>query len=108
MVFWEVFHITTILLVFFWLPLKISFEIEEINELLKYEDSHKIFENILITILGLDVILGLNLAYINKGQIIKDRFSIFTHYLRKFGFVDLVNNIFIAIVDVSVYYILLI
>lgn len=67
MVFWELFHIITILMVFFWLPLKISFEIEEICELLMYQDSHKIFENIIITVLGFDVVIGLNLAYIKKG-----------------------------------------
>ncbi|CAD8116964.1 unnamed protein product [Paramecium sonneborni] len=93
-VIWDVFQILTYIMIFFWLPYKISFEIYYISELFNGERGSEIIEIVLLSILALDVVVGLNLAFIYKGQIIKDRKRVIINYFNQYAFVDLVNIIF--------------
>ncbi|CAK68206.1 unnamed protein product (macronuclear) [Paramecium tetraurelia] len=77
---WDAFQIITYLLIFFWLPYKISFEIYHISELFSETKSGTI-EYLLMMILALDIGVGMNLAFIEKGQIIKDRKRIIQLYV---------------------------
>ncbi|CAD8111263.1 unnamed protein product [Paramecium primaurelia] len=88
--FWDAFQIITYLLIFFWLPYKISFEIYHISELFS-ETKSAIIEYMLMIIMALDIGVGMNLAFIEKGQIIKDRKRIMLNYFNKNAFVDLVK-----------------
>lgn len=51
-------------MIFFWLPYKISFEIYYISELFYGDSNSKTIEIMLLSILALDVVVGLNLAFI--------------------------------------------
>ncbi|CAK67981.1 unnamed protein product (macronuclear) [Paramecium tetraurelia] len=93
-VIWDVFQILTYIMIFFWLPYKISFEIYYISELFNGDSGSKIIEVVLLSILALDVVVGLNLAFIQKGQIIKDRKRVIINYFNQYAFVDLVNITF--------------
>ncbi|CAD8096313.1 unnamed protein product [Paramecium primaurelia] len=88
-VIWDVFQIITYIMIFFWLPYKISFQIYFISQLFEMGNT-KIIEMILLSILALDVVVGLNLAFIYKGQIIKDRKRVIINYFNQYAFVDLV------------------
>ncbi|CAD8213473.1 unnamed protein product [Paramecium octaurelia] len=88
--FWDAFQIITYLLIFFWLPYKISFDIYHISELFS-ETKNAIIEYMLMIILALDIGVGMNLAFIEKGQLIKDRKRIIVNYFNKNAFVDLVT-----------------
>ncbi|CAK56672.1 unnamed protein product (macronuclear) [Paramecium tetraurelia] len=88
-VIWDVFQILTYIMIFFWLPYKISFQIYFISDLFEMENT-KIIEMLLLSILALDVVVGLNLAFIYKGQIIKDRKKVIINYFNQYAFVDLV------------------
>ena len=72
-VLWDLFQITIILLILLWLPYKISFNTNYMADLLGLESGHSIIETIFIAILGVDVIIGCNLAFIKKGLIIRKR-----------------------------------
>ncbi|CAD8120889.1 unnamed protein product [Paramecium sonneborni] len=78
-VIWDVFQIITYIMIFFWLPFKLSFQIYFISDLFDMENT-KIFEIILLSILALDVLVGLNLAFIFKGQIITERKRVIINY----------------------------
>ncbi|CAD8093484.1 unnamed protein product [Paramecium primaurelia] len=93
-VIWDVFQILTYIMIFFWLPYKISFEIYYISELFNGDNDSQIIEIVLLSILALDVVVGLNLAFIYKGQIIKDRKRVIINYFNQYAFVDLVNITF--------------
>jgi len=92
-VVWDLFQILTYLMIFFWLPYKISFEIYFIEDLLQI-GSGDFFEIMFLFILASDVLVGCNLAFIHKGQIQKDRKRIVIHYFKQYAFVDLVIHIF--------------
>lgn len=54
------------------MPFKISFEIYHLSEL--YMNGENLTaEIILMAILALDIGVGMNIAFIDKGQLIKDR-----------------------------------
>ncbi|CAK91401.1 unnamed protein product (macronuclear) [Paramecium tetraurelia] len=88
---WDLFQIFTYVLIFFWLPYKISFQLENIGQLLNQKSQNQMIEIILLTILSFDVVVGLNLAFIYKGIIIKDRKRIIVNYFKQYAFVDLVS-----------------
>ncbi|CAD8065068.1 unnamed protein product [Paramecium sonneborni] len=88
---WDLFQIFTYVLIFFWLPYKISFQLDFIGQLLNEKSQNQMIEILLLTILSFDVIVGLNLAFIYKGIIIKDRKRIIANYFRQYAFVDLVS-----------------
>ena len=62
MVFWDVFHLITIILVFFWLPYKISFNTKHILNSFGVESN--VAEIILLVVLGSDVLVRCNMAFI--------------------------------------------
>ncbi|CAD8072041.1 unnamed protein product [Paramecium sonneborni] len=88
---WDLFQIFTYILIFFWLPYKISFQQDFIGQLLNQKSKNQTIEIILLTTLSFDVIVGLNLAFIYKGIIIKDRKRIIANYFKQYAFVDLVS-----------------
>ncbi|CAD8045151.1 unnamed protein product [Paramecium primaurelia] len=88
---WDLFQIFTYVLIFFWLPYKISFQLDYIGQLLNQKSKNQMIEIILLTILSFDVVIGLNLAFIYKGIIIKDRKRIIINYFKQYAFVDLVS-----------------
>ncbi|CAD8120888.1 unnamed protein product [Paramecium sonneborni] len=87
--FWDMSQIILYLFIFFWLPFKISFGINQISQFWNVEDNHQM-EFIILTLLSCDVLVGMNMAFIYKGQIIKNRRKIFINYIRQYAFVDLV------------------
>ncbi|CAK82665.1 unnamed protein product (macronuclear) [Paramecium tetraurelia] len=90
LIFWNLFQIITYLVIFFWLPFKISFEIYHLSQLYTEQDSLTV-EIILMAILALDIAVGMNIAFIDKGQLIKDRQKVILNYFQKNAFVDLVQ-----------------
>ncbi|CAD8121488.1 unnamed protein product [Paramecium sonneborni] len=88
LIFWDLFQILTYFLIFFWLPFKISFQIYHLSELYS-EQENLTAEIILMIILCLDIGVGMNIAFINKGQLIKDRQKVIRNYFQKNAFVDL-------------------
>ncbi|CAD8066035.1 unnamed protein product [Paramecium sonneborni] len=88
---WGLFQILTYLLIFFWLPYKISFKLESIGDFLGVNSYKQSLEIVFLTILSLDVFVGLNLAFIHKGIIIRNRKRILINYFRQYAFVDLVS-----------------
>ncbi|CAD8051279.1 unnamed protein product [Paramecium primaurelia] len=88
---WDLFQIFTYVLIFFWLPYKISFSLDSIGQLLNFKSKNQIIEIILLTILSFDVVVGLNLAFIHKGIIITERKRIIVNYFKQYAFVDLVS-----------------
>ncbi|CAK56044.1 unnamed protein product (macronuclear) [Paramecium tetraurelia] len=88
---WGLFQILIYLLIFFWLPYKISFKLESIGEFLGYNETKQILEILFLSILSMDVFVGLNLAFIYKGIIIRNRKRILINYFRQYAFVDLVS-----------------
>jgi len=87
-IFWDVFHLITIILVFFWLPYKISFNTNYILALFGIESNW--LEIILLIILASDVLVRCNMAFIQKGNIIRQRTLIIINYFKKYAFVDFV------------------
>ncbi|CAD8136310.1 unnamed protein product [Paramecium pentaurelia] len=88
---WGLFQILIYILIFFWLPYKISFKLESIGDFLGYNQTKQILEILFLSILSLDVFVGLNLAFIYKGIIIRNRKRIIINYFRQYAFVDLVS-----------------
>lgn len=86
---WDVFQIISYLLIFFWLPYKLSFEIHYFDEFLSL-DSGMAIEATLLSLLASDVLVGCNLAFIDKGQIIRERKRVLYNYFVQYAFVDLV------------------
>ncbi|CAD8157596.1 unnamed protein product [Paramecium octaurelia] len=88
LIFWSLFQIITYLVIFFWLPFKISFEIYHLSQLYTEQESLTV-EIILMAILAFDIAIGMNIAFIDKGQLIKDRQKVIMNYFQKNAFVDL-------------------
>ncbi|CAD8174031.1 unnamed protein product [Paramecium octaurelia] len=88
---WGLFQILTYLLIFFWLPYKISFKLDSIGDFLGISVYKQSLEIVFLSILSLDVFVGLNLAFIYKGLIIRNRKRILINYFRQYAFVDLVS-----------------
>jgi potassium voltage-gated channel Eag-related subfamily H protein 7 len=88
-IFWDVFHLATIILVFYWLPYKISFNTMHILNLVSINSNA--MEIVLLVILASDVIVRCNMAFIQKGNIIRQRAQIVVNYVKKYAFVDFVR-----------------
>lgn len=69
-------------MIFFWLPYKISFKLESLGDFLGYNETKYILEILFLSILSLDVFVGLNLAFIYKGIIIRNRKRIIINYFK--------------------------
>lgn len=93
-VFWDVFHLFTIILIFFWLPYKISFETKYIINLFEIENESKWVEYGLLGILISDVLVRCNMAIIQRGNIITVRSVIILNYFKKYAFLDFVFFVF--------------
>ena len=67
---------------FFWLPLKISFSLFNLNELFCIASDGFYFEICIILIMTLDMVFHTNVAYINKGNIVRRRKLTVKNYLK--------------------------
>ncbi|CAD8210453.1 unnamed protein product [Paramecium octaurelia] len=87
---WQIIHILTIIIVFFWTPFNISFGITY-QQIVFGGVSVKSVENYFLITILFDILIVINTSYIEKGVIIKSRRKIFTNYLAGQAVYDLLS-----------------
>ncbi|CAK70771.1 unnamed protein product (macronuclear) [Paramecium tetraurelia] len=85
----DIIFIINTLIILIWLPLKYSFELDQILQILNY-NNYEIIEYLLIVMLAFEIILQFNQAYIFKGKVINQRYHIIYNYLKQDMIKDLI------------------
>ena len=71
MIIWDMFNILVTLFVMFWIPFKVSFDINRFLDLFQVGYRPVDVETLIQFLLIIDTIVKCNLAYIDRGIIIK-------------------------------------
>ncbi|CAD8162998.1 unnamed protein product [Paramecium octaurelia] len=88
---WQVFRIIQIMFLLWWVPFKIAFTPQSSTDIINIEQS-------LIYFMIFDLIIKLNVAIIDQGQIMKDRLFILLYYIKYELYEDIIYLITLIII----------
>ncbi|CAD8207910.1 unnamed protein product [Paramecium pentaurelia] len=89
---WQILHILTTIIVFFWTPFNISFGVTY-QQIVFGEMTVKSVEKCFLFSILIDSLIVINTSFIEKGVIIRSRRKIFINYLNSQGIYDMLSFI---------------